>query len=275
MKTLKNHTLIYDEDCPLCKGYTKAFQLTGMLDENGRKSYSKLSSYDEIIVDTIKAKDEIALINYNNRSVIYGVDSLIKIIGNRFPVLNRFLKMSLIHFLLKRLYAFVSYNRKVIIPDTNNPGNITKCVPHFNFKYRIFYILFTALITIPALTLFSSNLKGFVAESNFIVESLVFIGQFIFQWIFLFKQNRMSITSYFGNLATVSLIGALLLLPLIVMNSVLTIAIVPNVLYFCFVVILMFFEHKRRVNLLKLPKHLSFTWIIYRFIILIILLWIA
>jgi predicted DCC family thiol-disulfide oxidoreductase YuxK len=37
MKTLENHTLFYDKDCPMCNIYTARFIKTKMLDANGRK----------------------------------------------------------------------------------------------------------------------------------------------------------------------------------------------------------------------------------------------
>jgi predicted DCC family thiol-disulfide oxidoreductase YuxK len=47
MKTLENHTLLYDEDCSLCKVYTTGFIKTGMLDQNGRQAYSTISNEDK------------------------------------------------------------------------------------------------------------------------------------------------------------------------------------------------------------------------------------
>jgi len=43
MKTLKNHTLIYDNECPMCTMYSKGFIHAGMLDENGREAFTELS----------------------------------------------------------------------------------------------------------------------------------------------------------------------------------------------------------------------------------------
>ena len=40
MKTLEDQTLLYNEDCLLCRAYTLGFIKAGMLDENGKKSYS-------------------------------------------------------------------------------------------------------------------------------------------------------------------------------------------------------------------------------------------
>ena len=47
MKTLSDHTLIYDNDCPLCVGYTNAFLKIKMLDKNGRKAFGKLTEMDK------------------------------------------------------------------------------------------------------------------------------------------------------------------------------------------------------------------------------------
>ncbi len=52
MKTLTNQTLLYDEDCPLCRAYTSGFIATGMLDEKGRKPYSELTDEERIFVDS-------------------------------------------------------------------------------------------------------------------------------------------------------------------------------------------------------------------------------
>jgi len=36
MKTLANHIILYDEECPMCFAYTKAFIKLDMLPKNGR-----------------------------------------------------------------------------------------------------------------------------------------------------------------------------------------------------------------------------------------------
>jgi len=41
MKTLKNHMILFDAECPMCRVYTHAFVKTGMLDHNGRSSYQE------------------------------------------------------------------------------------------------------------------------------------------------------------------------------------------------------------------------------------------
>jgi predicted DCC family thiol-disulfide oxidoreductase YuxK len=41
MKTLKDHTLLYDATCPMCRLYTRAFVSSGMLDQEGRAPYQE------------------------------------------------------------------------------------------------------------------------------------------------------------------------------------------------------------------------------------------
>lgn len=43
MKPLQNHTLIYDNECPMCNIYSKGFIIYGMLDEDGREAFAELS----------------------------------------------------------------------------------------------------------------------------------------------------------------------------------------------------------------------------------------
>ncbi len=50
MKTLKNYTLIYDDQCPMCNIYSKGFIKAGMLDENGREAFTDLSSKIKILL---------------------------------------------------------------------------------------------------------------------------------------------------------------------------------------------------------------------------------
>lgn len=89
MKTLNNHTLIYDNECPLCDLYSKGFIKSGMLSENGREAFTELSLSNEKLIDLNRAKNEIALVDFKKNIVIYGLDSLLLIIGNSFPTLEK------------------------------------------------------------------------------------------------------------------------------------------------------------------------------------------
>src|SRR5215212_2803052 len=116
MKTLKNYTILYDEVCPMCNAYTNAFVKTGMLDKNGREPYQNMSCTYNTKIDKARAVNEIALINRETGEVEYGVKSLFLIIGNAFPYLKPLFRFQLFEWSMDKVYKFISYNRRVIMP---------------------------------------------------------------------------------------------------------------------------------------------------------------
>lgn len=271
MKTLENQTLLYDEDCPLCSVYTTGFIKSGMLDENGRKSYCQLSSEEQGFVDIKRAANEIALVDSKTKTVIYGIDSLLKIIGFSFPWMEKVGTTKPIHFLLKKLYSFVSYNRKVIIPSKAKGENKLQCIPDFNYKYRFIFIGFALIVT--TFTLFSySNLIPNLPKSSIFREALLAFGQIIFQSVFILKLDKRTITNYAGNLMTVSLMGSILLMPMLVLNQFLNIPETMVLSWSGITVLIMFAEHSRRIKILNMPFYLSYTWVLYRIIALVLIL---
>ena len=271
MKTLENQTLLYDEDCPLCSLYTTGFVKSGMLDENGRKSYCQLSDEEQSFVDLKRAPNEIALINNKTKTVTYGIDSLIKVVGFSFPLIEKIATVKPIHFVLKKMYSFVSYNRKVIIPGTVKEENKLECTPDFNYKYRFLFIGFALIIT--SLVLFGySNLIPPLPKSNIAREIILAFGQIVFQSLFLLNFDKKTIINYAGNLMTVSLMGSLILIPIVILNQFINLPQTIILGWFGITVLIMFWEHFRRVKVLKLPFYLSYTWILYRILALLLIL---
>jgi len=267
MKTLENHTLLYDDDCPLCQIYTSGFIKTGMLGHNGRQAYNSISAEDQNFIDLQRASNEIALVDTNNKTVIYGIDSLLKVIGYRFPIIEKIGHFKPIMFLLKKLYSFISYNRKVIIPSHHNNEQKLQCIPSFNTKYRLIYILFTIVITMLTLFSFSKSITS-LPESSLLREGFITIGQITFQGILIYKLSKNTILNYIGNLMTVSLMGSLLLLPILIINNMFNISEIILLGWFGITTLIMFMEHFRRIKLLELPPFLSYTWVLYRVLIL-------
>ncbi|WP_418124508.1 DCC1-like thiol-disulfide oxidoreductase family protein [Chryseobacterium sp. PTM-20240506] len=267
MKTLKNQTLIYDNECPMCNIYSKGFIQCGMLDENGREAFSELSVKSRSVIDYKRAKNEIALIDHSTNEVIYGLDSLLAIIGNSFPVLEKIARIQPFYWFFRKLYSFVSYNRKQIIP-LSKPYTEESCVPDFNMKYRIGYILFVVIFSSCILSVFVTK-TGLGFSRNFLRELAICLGQIAWQTVFLKAYLKDKIWDYIGNMMTVSLIGTLLLLPALFteFNSLF------YIFYFGIVVFMMLLEHIRRCKILELNFIPSISWIIYRTIVLITLLY--
>ena len=271
MKTLINQTLLYDEDCPLCRVYTTGFIKTGMLDENGKKPYCQLSDEEQNFIDVKRASNEIALVDNENKTVIYGIDSLLKVIGFSFPWIEKVGNIKPIKYFLKKLYSFISYNRKVIIPSKIKKEIKLQCVPDFNYQYRILYIVFASIITTLILYNFS-NLISTLPKSTISRELFLAVGQIVFQGLFLIKFDKKIILNYIGNLMTVSLMGSLILIPILILNLFFNIPELITLGWFGSTVLVMLLEHSRRTKLLELPFYLSITWVIYRIIALLIIL---
>ena len=203
-KPLKNQALIYDKDCPMCCLYTSAFIKAGVLEETGRHPYSE-QVCDSTEWDAERAKNEIALVNYENGTVAYGIDSMFTVIGHRFSFLKPLFTWKPFHWSMKKLYSFISYNRKVIAPPANNPAEIT-CVPDVNLKYRWMYVLF-AIFTATIINAFAlDSLFGnvFWPALGFILG--ISVCRIIIQMAFVsLVEEKDKLLDYLGNLATVNL----------------------------------------------------------------------
>ncbi|MCX8531240.1 DCC1-like thiol-disulfide oxidoreductase family protein [Chryseobacterium luquanense] len=267
MKTLKNHTLIYDSQCPMCNLYSKGFIRSGMLDENGREAFTELTFDTKNIIDFNRAKNEIAFVNYKDKNVIYGLDSLLLIIGNSFPLLEKIARIKPLHWFFKKLYSFVSYNRKQIMPSAKD-NSADACVPDFNLKYRLAYIAFVVLFSSYILSIFTARL-GLNLNRNFAREFIICLGQIFWQTVFLKWYLKEKLWDYLGNMMTVSLIGTLLLIPSLFLN----LNSVLSILYFGIVIFIMFLEHIRRCKILNLNFLPIISWMIFRITVLAILIY--
>jgi predicted DCC family thiol-disulfide oxidoreductase YuxK len=265
MKTLKNHTILYDADCPMCKAYTNAFTAAGMLDTNGRAPYQQMPDFACSLIDHQRAVNEIALINKTTGQVTYGIESLFKIIANAFPVFRPLFNCKPFITVMRKVYAFISYNRKVIIPAPTTDTHTLQ--PTFRLRYRLAYLLFTAIVVGYILTLYARTLTGLLPSGNPYREYAIAAGQLLFQGLIVTTYAPKKTWDYLGNMMTISLAGSLLLIPAIVIHPSKNIAAG----YFLTIAALMLLEHIRRTTLLKLGWLPTITWITYRILILIFL----
>jgi hypothetical protein len=238
-----------------------------MLDENGREAFTELTLKNKNLIDFKHAKNEIALVDHNKNEVIYGLDSLLLIIGNSFPFFGKIARIQPLYWFFKKLYSFVSYNRKQIIPSKKDDTE-QSCIPDFNLKYRITYMTFVVIFSAYILSLFTMKL-GLNFGHNFSRELTICLGQIIWQTVFLKSYLKEKTWNYLGNMMTVSLIGTLLLIPALFTGF----NLVFYIIYFGIVIFIMFFEHIRRCKILKIGYLPSISWVMYRILIVIILMY--
>lgn len=270
MKTLKDHVILYDEVCPMCNLYTGAFIKSGMLDDKGREPYQNMDCRLKGFIDTRRAVNEIALVDRNTGEVFYGVRSLFRVLEHSFPVFRPLFRFRPFAWLMGKIYSFISYNRRVIMPAAAEAVS-PEHNPSFNLKYRLLYLLFTWLLTATLLYSYSHLLQGVVPASNFYREFLVCGGQMIWQGLILFFLDRKKVWDYLGTIMTISFAGGLLLGLVSLLSG-----LVDEPLFFAgaFMAVagLMLLEHIRRTKLLRITWIMTLTWVAYRIILLFIIL---
>jgi predicted DCC family thiol-disulfide oxidoreductase YuxK len=272
MKTLKDHTILYDGVCPICTLYTGAFVKSGMLDQQGRTPYQQMPGAYACQIDGARAVNEIALINRKTGEVHYGIKSLFLIIENAFPFFKPLFRWRPFAWLMDKCYKFISYNRRVIMPAAQD-ADVSSHQPSFNLPYRFSYLVFTWFITAFILSGYSKLLNGIIPAGNFYREFLVCGGQLFWQLAILFLIRSEKKLEYLGNMMTVSFAGGLLLVIAMLLGRFIDLSPTAFALYFMLVAAGMLAEHVRRMQLLRLNKALSLTWVLYRIFVLLIILY--
>lgn len=269
---LKNRKLLIDKDCPMCKIYGKCFSKIGLIDKNTVTPYQTIHDFYANQIDMERAKNEIALLNTETSTTHYGIDAMIEIVAQGSTFFKEILHSRLVYAFLLRLYRFISYNRKVIYPTLKNE-NTRDCTPEVNKKYRWSYIVFVAIFTGLVLNQFAFHLNARMDwEHTWVREFIICFGQIGWQLaaISFFKKNKT--LEYLGNMSTVSMIGGILLLPVLLANYYFPISLVGLIAMFGIVVSIMFFEHIRRCKLLGVPFAMTISWVGFRTVVLGIVL---
>ncbi len=139
--------------------------------------------------------------------------------------------------------------------------------------FKITAILICIAVTALTLHQYAALVQHLITiRYDWLFELCIVTGMLFFQYPFIYKKTWSLKLDYYFNMLLVSLIGSLLLLPLLVLNHYSNYSDTFNLLYFFAVVLIMFFDHKRRVTKLKVPWVISYTWVLYRLIILIFIL---
>jgi predicted DCC family thiol-disulfide oxidoreductase YuxK len=268
MNTLKDHLILFDAECPMCSMYTKAFVSTGLIEKTGRAAYQETALETCPLVDRQRAANEIALVNQATGEVTYGIVSLFKVFAVALPMLKPLFEYKPFIWLMSKLYAFISYNRRVIIPAKNEHYQYQ---PTFKLHYRLAYLLITWVVTSYILTSYVHLMQGLLPIGTGYREYLICGGQIIFQGILITIVAKNKKWDYLGNMMTISFAGALLLLPGLILSTQFNLSPVFYALYFMAVAGLMLMEHFRRSKLLLGGSALTISWVCYRFLVLIVI----
>ena len=160
---MKNKILIYDDNCPFCTWYSSLFVTSGLLSPEGRKPFSALEPSLLHSIDLDKSRNEIPLLDTKSGKVLYGIDALLEILGQRTGFIKTVGKIKPMNWFLKKLYKLISLNRKVIVAKKCRTGSID-CSPDLNYRYRIVFMLlslsFNSLMLFPLYAIVFVNASG-------------------------------------------------------------------------------------------------------------------
>ncbi|GAB3020971.1 hypothetical protein GCM10027185_17880 [Spirosoma pulveris] len=92
-------------------------------------------------LDPQRARHEIPLVDLDGGETVYGVDTWLYAIGQRHKQLAGFLSTSWLKLIIKRLYAFISYNRRIIITSAPGRWNLMDLQPDFHAGHRLAFIM--------------------------------------------------------------------------------------------------------------------------------------
>jgi hypothetical protein len=142
-----------------------------------------------------------------------------------------------------------------------------------NIFYKVMIMLLCIIVIAVTLNQYAILIRHLITiKYDWKFELCMVTGQLIFQFPFIYKKTIVEKMNYYFNMLLVSMQGSMLLIPLIILNGRISMSSTVNIIYFFAVVLFMFFAHKKRVKELDLPSYISYTWVLYRFLILIFIL---
>lgn len=132
--------IIYDASCPMCSLYTR-----GMVTDDHSNQLTRMSSgqlTQDMIgrLDPQRARHEIPLIDLDGGETLYGVDTWVYAAGQRNKQIEQLLSTGWLKSILQKLYAFISYNRRIIITSAPGRWNLMDLQPDFHAGYRLAFI---------------------------------------------------------------------------------------------------------------------------------------
>jgi hypothetical protein len=200
--------IVYDQSCPMCRLYTKGMVATSKEGCTARVGSNQLT--DREVVSRIgpqRARHEIPMVDLDGGETIYGIDTWAYAFGHKSHHLTYLLSLSWLRSILQRLYAFISYNRRIIITSAPGRWQLLDLQPEFRLSYRIpFVLLLFGLVSV----LFCVILGSAWPIIGLITTQLLFVSLFL---TFTKSANATETwLDYAGHLGMSLLIGGVVVL---------------------------------------------------------------
>lgn len=241
----------------MCRIYGKAFTHLRWVDSKTVSYYQSCPLSHAENIDMQRAKSEIAFYNPTTQKTKYGIDAFIEILWQ--GKLTRILRWKPLYWTARKIYRFISFNRKVIAPARGLQDG-EACNPPLHKGYRFLYLIFSIAICGLGLQLLLSSIPYFSDylgwKSLTILSGLPFIVQYL---VLAFSKSNNKL-DHLGNMATVSNIGVLLFLPALFIYQILNLPLVYLIIALSLIVVIAFKEISERTALLQQNSVLVLSW---------------
>lgn len=164
-------------------------------------------------------------------------------------------------------HPFIKATKEVLFSPTDFDWQAYQKTPHLIWRWL--YIILAWLVISILLGYYGELLIPVVPDQTFYREFVMAAIQILFQTALIGHLAKGKLVPYLGNMMSVSLIGSVLLLPVILLAYLFSWN-APWVFtgYFLVVVAIIIWIHKRRVEILELHWFITVSWVIYRLILL-------
>ena len=208
---LENKVIIYDDSCPMCRGYTYWFVAWGLLKAENRIGFGHAPESIIRNVDLDRGRHEIPLFDRETGETLYGLSALTHILETRWRWLKPIFRSRLFWWTFHPLYEIITYNRRVIAGCKHCDG--FDCAPDLNRFYRIVYLAIASVVVLVVGTLLAScSLPAAkIGWAALIAFALVGIVSGTLTRTF---SGKVAGWNFAGNYATAILMVALAMLPL-------------------------------------------------------------
>ena len=244
-----NKVLLYDDYCPLCSWYSNLFVKFGMLSAENRIPFSRADIEILTLIDVEKGKDEIPYFDRQTGITLYGIDTLLELLGQKAPFIRSIGNFTPVKWFLQRLYKLISYNRKVIVARKCGTG-MFDCSPAFNVFYRIAFMMtclfFNSTMLWPLHVCLLSHLS--IYHLSFIQLQAAHLSFVTINCaIAIFWVKRQSV-EYLGQINMLALIAILLLIPVVIIHILAGVSQLIIIIYMLFSTAFIIKEYLRRMR---------------------------
>lgn len=213
---LGDKVIVYDDSCPMCKLYTYWFVAWGFLKPENRIGFATAPDSITTHIDLNRGRHEIPLYDRSTHETIYGLEALTFLLGSRWTWLKPIFHSKPFYWLFHPIYEIITYNRRVIAGCKVCCG--FDCAPDLNRFYRSVYLAIAgAVVGGVVLGLMLSSMPVAIVAATLILV-LIACG-LIGGTVTHLRKSELAVWDFAGNFATILLIVAITVTPLLMISN--------------------------------------------------------